>query len=154
MKIERKEALKRTPKTSESNTAIIKNFHPSLPSISGIVKKHWSVMTDDFPEMKKCFVKPSVVSYKRHKNLRDLLIRAKLPSKRGPPRRNNGFKNCGELCKMCAYSPKQTTLTHTSKHAKKTYEINSHINCKTSGWSDLQNYMQQMSSLHLHRRNM
>ena len=90
-------------------------------------------MTDDFPEMKKCFVKPSVVSYKRHKNLRDLLIHAKLPSKRGPPRRNNGFKNHDELCKMCAYSPKQIITTHTSKHTKKTYEINSSINCKTSG---------------------
>ena len=97
------------------------------------MKKHWSVMTDDFPEMKSCFPKPSLVSYKRHKNLRDMLIRAKLPPKRGPNRKSNGFKNCGELCNMCPYSPRNSITTHKSKHTNKTYEINSSISCKTSG---------------------
>ena len=130
--LERNEALKKTHKINENNTVITTNFHPALPSISGIIKKHWSVMTDDYPELKKCFNKPSVVAYRRHKNLRDMLIRAKLPSKRGPRRKNNGFKNCGEACKMCAYSPRPTT-THTSKYTKESYEIKTSINCKTSG---------------------
>ena len=63
--------------------------------------------------MRRCFDKPSVVSYKRHKNIRDLLVRAKLPPKRGPRRIINGFKNCGELCKLCTISP--TGLTPPDK---------------------------------------
>ena len=133
LNIERGEALKRIPKTSENNTTIVTNYHPAMPSISKIIKKHWSVMTDDFPEMKSCFPKPSLVAYKRHKNLRDLLIRAKLPPKRGPSRKSNGFKNCGELCNMCPYTPRNSTKNHKSKHTNETYEINSSISCKTSG---------------------
>ena len=132
--IDREEALKKVTKTNkESNVAIVTNFHPSIPSISKIMKKHWSVMIDDSPEMKNCFSKSSIVSYKRHKNLRDMLIRAKLPPIRGPQRKSNGFKNCGELCKMCAYSPRNITTIHRSAYTKQTYEINSQINCKSHG---------------------
>ena len=80
--IDRQEALKRVTKNKESTTTIVTNFHPSMPSISKIMKKHWSVMVEDFPEMKNCFSRPPMISCKRHKNLRDLLIRAKFPSKR------------------------------------------------------------------------
>ena len=132
--IDREEALKKVTKTNkESNVAIVTNFHPSIPSISKIMKKHWSVMIDDSPEMKNCFSKSSIVSYKRHKNLRDMLIRAKLPPIRGPQRKSNSFKNCGELCKMCAYSPRNITTIHRSAYTKQTYEINSQINCKSHG---------------------
>ena len=83
--------------------------------------------------MRRCFDKPSVVSYKRHKNIRDLLVRAKLPPKRGPRRIINGLKNCGELCKLCILSPKDTTKSHTCKRTAASYTINSPINCKTDG---------------------
>ena len=133
-KIERKDALKRVSKTEKENiTTFITNYHPTMPSISNIVKKHWTVLTDDYPEMKNCFPKPSTIAYKRHKNIKDLLIRAKLPPKRGPTRKINGFRNCGELCKMCTYTSRTTIRTHTSKYTKKTYDINSPINCKTCG---------------------
>ena len=91
-------------------------------------------MTTESPVMKRCFEKPSVIAYKRHKNLRDMLIRAKLPPKR--PRRTvnaNGFKSCGELCNLCPFSPAGTTKHHSCRHTGLTYEINSPINCKTSG---------------------
>ena len=90
-------------------------------------------MTEDFPDMKNCFPRPSVVSYKRHKNLRDLLVRAKLPPQRGQKRKINGSKNCGELCKMCPFASRNTTKTHASTHTNESYQINSTINCKTSG---------------------
>ena len=90
-------------------------------------------MTEESPSMKRCFNKPSVVSYKRHKNIRDMLVRAKLPPKRGPRRVINGFKSCGELCRLCAFTPRGTTKRHTCQHTGQTFEINSPINCKTFG---------------------
>ena len=74
-------------------------------------------MVEDYPDMKECFTNPPMVAYKRHKNLRDMLIRAKLPPKRGPKRKSKGFKHCNELCKMCPYTPNNTATTHTSQHA-------------------------------------
>ena len=83
--------------------------------------------------MKRCFNKPSVIAYKRHKNIRDILVRAKLPPKRGPRRILNGFKSCGELCKLCTSSPRGITKLHRCKQTGETYEINSPLNCKTQG---------------------
>ena len=90
-------------------------------------------MTEESAAMKKCFDRPSLVSYKRHKNLRDMLVRAKLPPKRGPRRVLNGFKSCGELCKMCIFSPHGTTKKHMCRYTGESYEINAPINCRTSG---------------------
>ena len=62
-----------------------------------------------------------------------MLVRAKLPPKRGPRRIINGFKSCGELCRLCAFTPRGTIKRHTCQHTGQTFEINSPINCKTSG---------------------
>ena len=90
-------------------------------------------MTEESPLMKKCFDKPPVIAYKRDKNLRDMLVRAKLPPKRGKRRTINGFKKCGELCKLCPFSPINTTRNHTCNHTGISYEINSPMNCKSQG---------------------
>ena len=103
-----------------------------MPPISSIVRKHWKVMTDESPRLKRCFKKPSVIAYKRSKNLRDILIRAKIPPKK-IPRRIEGFRNCGEVCNMCPFTPNGNTKIHTCNKTKTTYQMNSPMNCKTSG---------------------
>ena len=133
LQIDRKEAIKRVVKVKQENTALVTTFHPLLPPISKIVQKHWSVMTDDSPELMKCFERPSVVSYNRHKNLRDMLVRAKLPPKRASRRTVNGYKACGELCKLCSFSPSGTITKHKCNYTGLSYDINSPINCKTQG---------------------
>ena len=74
-----------------------------------------------------------MIAYKRAKNLRDILIRAKVPPKKTSRRVLNGFKSCGELCHMCPFSPNGTTKIHTCSITKSKYDINSPMNCKTSG---------------------
>ena len=76
-------------------------------------------MVDDYPGMKNCFQKSSIVAYKRCKNIRDLLIRNKSPPNRGPARILNGFKKCGELCNVCILSPANMTKNHVSNFTKK-----------------------------------
>ena len=77
-KIDRKKALEKVEKVKDQKTPFVTKFHPSLPSISKIVRKHWQVMVDDDPRLERIFPTPSVVAYKRGKNLRDLLVRAKV----------------------------------------------------------------------------
>ena len=90
-------------------------------------------MTEESQTMKRCFDRSSLVSYKRHKNLRDMLVRAKLPPKRGPCRAINGLKSCGEVCRLCAFCQHGLTKKHTCKHTGKSFEIRAPMNCKTSG---------------------
>ena len=132
MQIERSEAIKRVNKVKKDNTVLATTYHPFMPPISKIVRKHWNVMIKEAPSMKKCFPNPSVVAYKHHKNRRDILIRAKLPPKRDQGR-IDGFKNCGELCNLCTLSPHGTSKNHTCKHTKGSFKINSPMTCKTTG---------------------
>ena len=45
----------------------------------------------------------------------------------------NNKKSCGELCKLCSFTPRGITKRHTCQHTGQTFEINSPINCKTLG---------------------
>ena len=112
---------------------LVTTYHPCMPPISKITKKHWQVMTDESQIMKSCFHQPPVIAYRRNKNLRDILVRAKLPPKRVPRRTINGFKGCGELCKLCSFSPSGTTQHHICNKNGNKYEINSPMTCKTNG---------------------
>ena len=68
LKIDRKEALKKVSKIEgEKTTMFVANYHPSLPSISKTLKKHYDVMIQNCPEMKDCFKRPSIVAYRRCK---------------------------------------------------------------------------------------
>ena len=83
--------------------------------------------------MKRCFEKPSVVASKRSKNLREILIRAKVSQRKTQKRIVNGFRGCGELCHMCPFTPDGTTKVHKCSLTNSTYDINSPMNCKKNG---------------------
>ena len=53
-------------------------FDPRLPSIPVIVKRHWRTMIQD-PRLAEIFPLPPLVAYKRPPNIKDKLIRAKVP---------------------------------------------------------------------------
>ena len=93
--IPRSEALKRVDKEPTDRETLVVTYHPSLPSVSKIVQKHWSVMVDNSQALKRIFGKPSMVAYKRGKNIGDILIRAKFKAKKSrPKRRNLGYMVC------------------------------------------------------------
>ena len=91
----RKKAIEKVHKEKDQNTLLVTQYHPNLPSLSRIIRKHWEVMTKEAPKLKKVFPKPSVVAYKRTQNLKDLLVRAKVSSKRRSSRKQCGFFRCG-----------------------------------------------------------
>ena len=84
-------------KTKTVDTIFTITYHPALSSITSIVKKHHKVMSDEDPILRRCFSKPSVVAYKRPKNLRDLLVKSKFQSGRRSDRILNGFSRCTQL---------------------------------------------------------
>ena len=72
------------------------------------------------------------MGYKRHRNLRDFLCRAKLyevPSRRNPPRATqSGWKKCNR-CLTCQHSHNQNNFRISA--TKQTIPIKQDIDCKT-----------------------
>ena len=134
-KITRIDALEKVQKNKERKTPLITTYHPAMPPISTIMKKHWKVMIEDDPKMKRFHPNPPIVAYKRSKNLRDMLIRAKINTKRKSQRKINGFFRCGrkffKMCILCANIPTEGFKSHNCNKTKKTYKINMPVTCTT-----------------------
>ena len=76
-----------------------------------------------------------MVSYSRCKNLKDFLVRAKVPAPSIPTRRSRpGFHRClrgGTFCVNCANSPNNVS-SHTSAVTGENWPITSPVTCTTS----------------------
>ena len=56
--IQRKDALKRVSKVSDDKqTPLVITYYPALPSVSGVVRKHWQVRMS-VPDYKGAFLNP------------------------------------------------------------------------------------------------
>ena len=83
--ITRSEALKKVTHEKESKREVLAiTYHPCLPGISQMIKKHHGVMINEDPKLKRCFPLPSMVAYKRSQNLANLLVRAKVQKVKDP----------------------------------------------------------------------
>ena len=78
-KIDRKDALKKVGNNNTNKRPVfIITYDPRLPSITEIVKKHWRSMVKD-PYLADVFKKSALIAYKRAQNIKDKIIRAKVP---------------------------------------------------------------------------
>ena len=80
-------------------------WYPRLPSIPSIQLKHWRSMYSQNPNLEEVFKEPPLIAYKRQKNIRNFLMRAKVAPKLGPyPKRQlNGMVKCGKSCIVCPF---------------------------------------------------
>ena len=88
--IPRHVALRRVNrKQTDRRPVFALTYDPRLPSIQSMQAKHCEV-----------FAQPPLTAYRRQRNIRDHLIRAKVPSdpKLHPERRQRGMKKCGRNC--------------------------------------------------------
>ena len=87
--------MKRVTKEKSTKRPVFAiHFDPRLPAIPGIVRKHWRTMVQD-PRLQEIFPVPPLVAYRRPQNIRDKLIRAKVPPPNitRPKRNTPGMKN-------------------------------------------------------------
>ena len=129
-KIPRLEALKRVVRSKTARRPVfVITYDPRLPSISGIVKKHWRSMVQD-PHLAEVFPLPPLIAYKRPANIRDKLIRSKIPTKTSgrPKREVPGMKKCLN-CPICPFV--QTGRSVKSTATNYTVDINTAVNCQS-----------------------
>ena len=128
-KIPRAEALKKVEKTPSQREVFALTYHPGLPSVTNLVRKHWSVMVKHNNSLGRCFPQPSMIAYRRARSLRDHLVKAKISNTRKSTRLKNGFKPCQGGCKLCWISEKSTT--HKCQRLNKSWNINAPLDCNT-----------------------
>ena len=77
--------------------------------------------------LKEVFPEPPMVAYKRQKNLKDLLIKAKVATEQTREQRSQlGMKKCGN-CKVCPYINEQKNISCN----KRSWKINTKLNCQS-----------------------
>ena len=129
LNMDREEALKYRQKEENQRTIFVTTYNPALPSVSNILQKHWRVMIQD-PYLKKVFPHPPMVAFRRAKNLKDQLIRAKIPPL--PPVRQkrivNGMTACNKpLCETCPFVQKVNKFK--GPFSKNEVVLNAPMNC-------------------------
>ena len=68
------------------------------------------------------------VSVRRQKNIKDFLVRAKIPANTTRPHRNlKGMKKCTQKCTACPYIRERTEI----KGCKFKWNISKNVNCET-----------------------
>ena len=128
--VPRREALKKVYTENSSNRPVfVIHYDPRLPSVPAIVQKHWRTMIQD-PRLKEVFPKPPLVAYKRPKNIRDTLIRSKVPplSNSRPKRQLPGMKKCNK-CGACPFVKEGRTVESRSTNFK--VDIKKTVDCTT-----------------------
>ena len=76
---ERQTALKKTNKKSKCKIPVmpfVTTYHPGVKNLKQILMQHWSLIQNQ-PLLKTIYKTPPIISYKRGKSLKDILVRAK-----------------------------------------------------------------------------
>jgi hypothetical protein len=123
-------ALRKVVNNKATNRPVFAmTYDPRLPSIQNIQAKHWRSMTAQDPYLASVFPQPPLTAYRRQRNIRNYIIRAKVPviSKRNTRRNFNGMKKCGKNCTACPYIKEGNTIKNNSFE----YKINKQANCNT-----------------------
>ena len=66
---------KKGKKRKECRIPLVVSYHPDLPPLGRIINKHWPTLQSK-KRLKKVFKNRPIVSYKRPRNLRDMLVKA------------------------------------------------------------------------------
>ena len=126
-------ALRTNRHYSIDRLPFVVTYNPSLPHISNILRKHFHILLSS-KRCKEVFKHPPIIA-----NLRDILVKAKLPNITIP---NNtslppGSLRCGQDCATCTCPYVTNSLAHyTFFSTGATRQIKSHITCNTKNLHD------------------
>ena len=114
-------------------------FYITLPSLSKIINKNWKILQID-RNIKDFFVNKPIISYRRNRNLKDMLGSNTIENNIKVIRKSKGenknvigkclpcFSKEGNLC--CTQL--KTTLSFKSNKINRRYDIYHHVSCKSS----------------------
>ena len=126
--IPREQAIRQVVHTTPVKRPIfVVTYDPRLPNIQQIQLKHWRSMKSQDPYLAEVFPIHPLTAYKRQKNIKDLVIKAKLHTKQREKRNIKGMSKCNKPCTACPFISEDKTI----KHKGKEWFINKKVDCKT-----------------------
>ena len=117
---------------------------PSTTPVSEIIRRNWHVISEH-PSNKDIFTDPTIISYRRNKNIKDHLVRASLES--DDPNTTVGTSRCQRRrCNTCKYVLATSTITGPKGdyHIKKAFTYTTSHVVYTIG-------LQKTPTCHVHR---
>ena len=130
--VSREEALKKVVRQKSSDRPVLViQFDPRMPSLPRIVQKHWRSMISADPYLRQVFPLPPLIAYRRPKNIREMVIKARVPPVYiRPTRIQTGYKKCTNVsCLTCPYSIPGKLIKSSASDFK--IEVNASVNCKS-----------------------
>ena len=99
-------------KKSNNRTVFVTTCNPSLPNFNNIIKKYYAILTAS-DCCKDAFNDLPLLAYRRPRNLRDTLVRAKVKTPKTSPSSPPKITCCNDgRCKKCKFIVHNTT-SHT-----------------------------------------
>lgn len=112
---------KETPQTN-----LILTYGANMPRVNNILSRHFNMIRQS-EHLSAIFPEPPRVVYRKDKNLRDMLVKAKI----GIPKQHSGCRPCGKTrCKICPLiTPTDTAKSNFSKFS---FRIKESLDCDSS----------------------
>ena len=124
--------LKKVTKQDSNKLTLVLTYDPRLPSIPGVLQKHAKTLKMD-SQMQETFADGFQVAFKRHRNVKEFLCRARLYDvglRRNETRQaTKGWRKCNR-CMTCSRSLNVTRYTGSA--TKEIFTISEDICCKDS----------------------
>jgi hypothetical protein len=98
--LDRENLLQYNTKKQINRVPLVITYSKALPNIHEILKKNMKILYNS-EKMKRIFDEPPIVSYKRDKNIKDILVHRKHNLQFNG--KENGCRACGKNCFMFAY---------------------------------------------------
>ena len=125
--IPRRDTLFYKSKTRNTDRPVfVTTYNPSLPNLNNVIKKYYPILTAT-ERCQEAFKNTRLLAYRRPKNLRDFLVKARL--KQSPPNNANLPKKvtrCNDgrcrTCKFIAHGTSSYTF-HNTGEQRKSYKI-------------------------------
>ena len=74
---DRKSALRQKQKMRKKILPFVTQYNPSVPNLKNILMSKWHLIENQ-PLLKEIYQVPPIISYKRGKSLKDIIVRAKI----------------------------------------------------------------------------
>ena len=117
-KLKRDDLLDRAPIKKDSKLVLNVTYHPSHSKVKNVLSDIHLLLTPN-EEHRRVFHNVPIVGFKRCKSLKDILVRARLPTENKGP-----GESCtcgGERCGVCSFVKRSQTFT--DKSGQTSYEI-------------------------------
>ena len=109
--------LKLRTKDKEGRPIFITKYDQRHSPVQSIQLKHWRSMVKQNQYIAEVFKEPSLTAYRRQSNLRDILIKSKVPP--APPLRPKrnlvGMAKCDQNCTACHFVKKGNSAKINTK---------------------------------------